>query len=80
MYLGSDSSPERSTLPAAETGAKKTKLRGRNPSSQEHDQGTTKRVLRKKPSQSSPRTGKFYLDHVTTTVMYRTHSNYPNGG
>ena len=63
MYLGSDSSPERSTLPAAETGAKKTKLRGRNPSSQEHEEGTTgttKRVLRKKPSQSSPSGGKLY--------------------
>ena len=63
LHVGSDSSPERSTLPAAKSGAKKTKLRGRNPSSQEHDEGTTgttKRVLRKKPSQSSPSGGKFY--------------------
>ena len=69
MYLGSDSSPEDSTLAAAGTRAvavKKTKTRGRNPSPQDSDEGTAKSqtdlkaMLRKKPSQTSPHGGKFY--------------------
>ena len=65
MYLGSDSSPKDGALAASPTQVvaikrRNAKLRGRNPSPQEHDEGTTKRALRKKPSQSSPSGGKFY--------------------
>ena len=61
--VGSDSSPEDSTLAAVGTQAvavKRTGLRGRNPSPQECDKGTAKTVLRKKASQTSPSGGKFY--------------------
>ena len=63
VHVGSDSSPEDSTLAAAGTQAvavKKTGLRGRNPSPQECDKGTAKTVLRKKPSQTSSGGGKFF--------------------
>ena len=65
MYLGSDSSPKDGVLAASPTQVvaiklRNAKLRGRNPSPQEHDEGTTKRALTKKPSQSSPRAGKFH--------------------
>ena len=64
LHVGSDSSKD-STLAASPTQVvaiklRNAKLRGRNPSPQEHDEGTTKRALRKKPSQSSPSGGKFY--------------------
>ena len=62
IHLCSDSSPKDDTLsaPGTQSVAIETKLKGRNPNPQEHDVGTTKRVLRKKPSQSSPSGGKFY--------------------
>ena len=64
MYLGSDSSPKDGVLASGGTKAvaiklRNAKLRERNPSSQEHDEGTTKRAFRKK-SLSSPSGGKFY--------------------
>ena len=62
IHLCSDSSPKDDTLsaPGTQSVAIETKLKGRNPSPQEHDEGTTKRTLRKKPSQSSPSGGKFH--------------------
>ena len=63
VHVGSDSSPEDSSLAAAGMQAvavKKTKSRGRNPSPKEYDKGTAKTVLRKKASQTSPSGGKFY--------------------
>ena len=62
LHVGSDSSPKDSALAAALTQAVaiETKLKGPTPSPQEHEEGTTKRALRKKPSQSSPSGGKFY--------------------
>ena len=65
LRVGSDSSSKDSTLAASPTQVvavklRNAKLRGCNPSPQEHDEGTTKRALRKKPSQSSPSGGKFY--------------------
>ena len=56
IYLGSDSSPEDSSLAAAGTrtvAIKKTKSRGRYPSPKECDKGTAKTVLREKASQTS---------------------------
>ena len=62
LHVGSDSSKD-SILAASPTQVvaiklRNAKLRGRNPSSQEHDEETTKRAFGKKP-QSSPSGGKF---------------------